>query len=447
MATSLQQLLDDLTATARTAPTAPTATPIEDVAGALSHLGRALTRLTGDEPTPDAGPRDRTAAELGAACATVGALWLPTRGPLADLAGAAADLIGRDRRMGASHRWAITVEVAAAADETARLAHRLHPQAAVAELTAIRRLAATVERDAQTAPPTAAGSAILDRLVPVPGSPGAATAITAPDAAAGLTAALDRGRRAGELTLREFRAATAAAEITSRYGAAVTAAATGGAAAPAQAAAAAWQLTGRITQTFDDGRPTKPTDPQGVIPWAQALAAAVTAEVGSDAAIPALRDRRDLPEVVGRTQPAVNQLPLLAEQLAAVVDHWSATGQLTADARDLPPTEDMAEDRVRDVLAGRRVQAHGHDLDMLAQAVHRAGALSTGLADALNRAMSPAEPTQRHLTRAYAQQVHAPGAAERLLAQAQKVQRALDAIGTSSAPMSRTPRGPAPQDR
>ena len=61
--------------------------------------------------------------------------------------------------------------------------------------------------------------------------------MTVLDAAAGLLAALDRAQRADDLTLRDFRAAVAAAELTSRY-AAVVAGQTGRDAGPLQLGAA-----------------------------------------------------------------------------------------------------------------------------------------------------------------------------------------------------------------
>jgi hypothetical protein len=167
VATTLQHLLAGLTQRA-TAPRS--SATIKDITGALAHLGRALTGLARDRLTPGDSSRQRTAAELAATCTAVGRLWPHTGGPLTDLAGAAADLIGRDRPvLGRSHRWAITVALAEVADHLAGLSHRLLPQAAVAEVTAVRRLAAAVEREAQTDPPTVIGAVVLDRLVRYPG--------------------------------------------------------------------------------------------------------------------------------------------------------------------------------------------------------------------------------------------------------------------------------------
>ena len=423
MATTLQQLLDDLT-DRTTAPTP--ATTIEDVTGALSHLGRALVGLVHDGLTPGASQRQRTTADLGAACVVAGRLWPRADGPLTDLAGAAADLVGRDRDiMGRSHRWAVTVELAEAADHCARLGNRLLPQAAVTELTAVRSLAAATERDAQAEPPTASGAVVLDRLVPPQVLPSAGVEVTALDSAAALIAAVDRAQEAESLSLRDFRAAVAAAEITSRYAAAVVAAAAGEEAEPPLVAAAAWQLAGRLSMAFVDGQAGGPSDRRSVVSWARALADALHADLGSHADIAAFRDREDLSPVLKRVEQVANQMPVIADQLATAVGRWSRTGQLFVHARDLRPVDDMPDQRVHDVISGRYVEARGSDLDHLRHVVRQAGALSTALAVALNRATPPGPTLQRHLTSAYASQLRAPGSAQQLLSHANDVAQAV----------------------
>jgi hypothetical protein len=423
VATTLQQLLDDLTARSGARPVAAT---IEDVTGALAHLGRALSGLADDGLTPGNSSRQRAATELAAACTTAGRLWPHSGGPLTDLAGAAADLIGRDRdATGRSHRWAVTVELAEAADTCAALGRQLLPHNAAPELAAVRTLTGTIERDAQADPPTTAGSVILDRLVPQAGTPRGPSEMTAPDASAVLVAALDRAQRTDELTLRGFRAAIAAAEITSRSAAEITAATSGNDAGPLLVTGLAWQLAGRTSMVFDDGRPADSLEGRGVIVGAQALAAALRRDVGHLTDLAARGDDRDLPRVVGRVQQVTGQLPVLADQLRAAVDRWSRTGRLYANARDLPPMDDMPSERVAAVIAGRHVRASGADLDRLRQVVDRAGALCTALADVPNGASPPDAPIQRHLTGHYAEQVRGPGAPERLLSQVQAVEKAL----------------------
>ena len=177
--------------------------------------------------------------------------------------------------------------------------------------------------------------------------------------------------------------------------------------------------------TFDDGHRARPTDPHGVVPWARALADTLRNDLGSNADLSALRDRDDLPRLTRTVQQVTNQLPVLADRLAAAVDRWSRTGRLYAAARDLPRMDNMPEDRVRDVIAGRRVQARGADLDRLGRALASATALSSSLADAVNRAASPAAPSQRHLAGLYAERARAPGPGERLLSHADNVAEAI----------------------
>jgi hypothetical protein len=155
------------------------------------------------------------------------------------------------------------------------------------------------------------------------------------------------------------------------------------------------------------------------------------AQVAFDTDIAALRDRDDLAAVAGRMQQVTSQLPVLADQLTAAVHRWSRTGQLYANSRDLPPMDNMPDDRVAAVIAGRHVQARGADLDRLRQVVGRAAELSTGLADALYRATAAGQPVQRHQADLYAQEVRAPGTVERLLDHAQAVDRDIAAIRSS----------------
>ncbi|SFT82464.1 hypothetical protein SAMN05660657_03303 [Geodermatophilus amargosae] len=396
MATSARQLLDDLTA--RTGATAPRAT-VEDVTGALAHVGRALTGLTEDGLTATAAPQQRTATDLAEACATVGRLWPHTGGPLTDLAGAAADLVGRDRAvMGRAHRWAVTVELAEVADHCARLGRRLLPPDAAPELTTVRELASAVERDAQAHPPTAAGYVVLDRLVPLPGPSHGEPGVTALDASAALGAALDRAGQQDGLTLREFRAAVAAVEITHRYAAAFAGMA-GQDAGALVITGLAWQLAGRASMVFKDGRPADPDDRRGVVRCAQALVSALRDGVDVQAEPSGPPDRNASADVVAAVAQVVGQLPALAEQLAAAVDRWSRTGRLYANARDLPPMEDMPPDRVRAVIAGRHVEVRGADLDHLRATVHRAADLIRERAGARDGAHAPHPSTHRSADR------------------------------------------------
>ncbi|WP_299956595.1 hypothetical protein [uncultured Modestobacter sp.] len=418
MVTTLRQLLDGLTERAGARPAAAT---IEDVSGAMAHLGRALSGLAEDGLTPGDSYRQRNASALAAACMTAGRLWPHSGGPLTDLAGAAADLIGRDRAvMGRSHRWAATVEVAEVADHCARLGRRLLPEAAAPELDVVRQWAATIERDAQADPPAAAASVVLERLVHLSGPPSGEAEVTVLDAAAGLLAALDRAQRADDLTLRDFRAAVAAAELTSRY-AAVAAGMTGRDAGPLLVAGLGWQLAGCASMVFHDGRRGAPGDGGGVVASSQALVRALHNEVGAPTRFGEPHGPRTLADVAAAVQQVASHMPVLADRLTMAVEHWSRTGQLFANARDLPAMEAMPADRIEAVIAGRHVRASGADLHRLRQVVGRAADLSSRLADALHRASRTESVAQRPSTDRRERRAQVPGDAERLLSRAHAV--------------------------
>lgn len=294
-------------------------------------------------------------------------------------------------------------------------------------MSAVRQLATAVERDALADPPTAASFVVLDRLVPPPDPPHRDAAPSALDASAALVATLDRIQRDGDnLSLRDFRAAVAAAEIASRCAATVAAAATGDDVGPLLVTGLAWQLAGRTSTAFHDGHRAGTADPRGVVAWAQALAGALRAEVAPRTDISALRDRSDLPSTADRVRQVTAQLPALGDRLAAAVERWSRTGRLVVSARDLQPVENMSADRIDAVIAGRHVMARGADLGQLRRVVDRAADLSTGLAGALHRALT--DPMQRHQVDRHTRGVQTPGLTERLLDRSQATEHAITAI-------------------
>jgi hypothetical protein len=274
---------------------------------------------------------------------------------------------------------------------------------------------------------------VLDRLVPLPGPPTGQADVTVLDAAAGLLAALDRARRADDLTLRDFRAAVAAAELTSRY-AAIAAGMAGQDTGPLLVAGLAWHLAGRASMVFHDGRRGAPGDGEGVVASAQALVRALRTEIDAPGDTVGRRDQRTPADVAAAVRQIAAQMPVLAGRLTTAIDRWSCTGRLYANARDLPPMENMPEDRVHAVITGRQVQARGADLDRLRQVVARAADLSTGLPDALPRAVGTGSLSQRHQTDRHDRAAQVPGGAERLLNHAQAVDR--DVTGISSSPQA-----------
>jgi hypothetical protein len=389
--TTLQQLLDALVARAAAVPAGTT---IEDVTGALAHLGRALTRLAEDGLTPATGGRQQSVTALARACTTAGDLWPRADGRLTDLAGAAADVVGRERAdLGRAQRWAVAVELCAAADHTARAGSALLPRIAVPQLLAVRRRAVDVERRAQADPPTLTAAVALDRVVAAAADPRTALGAGSADAAASLSAALARAVRREELTLRGFRAVTAVAELAGGSGVGLAAAGDRGGTDRLVAAPRAWAAVGRETMAFREVRSSGPAEASGVVGWAHRLGMLLqTTAAGSDP------PGTVSPALFAIGQAVANQTPVLAEHLAEAVNQWSRSGSLWAHARALPRMEDMPEDRVRDVIAGRVVRAHGRDLVPLQEAIDRAWAASTALADRLNQVTPPAH---RHLAALY----------------------------------------------
>lgn len=430
MATSLHQLLDDVADHTERAA-GPAALP--DAAVALGHAGRALHRLAIDGvDRVNGSPRERMVDELAAACGAAAAPWPPGTGgagPLTDLIGAAADVVGRLRPlMGPEERWAVAVEISAAADRCAELAHRLLPLAAPREIEAVRQAAAVIEQTAQHHPPALAAAAVLDRQMPwsdVP--PGLTGTHVAAEASAALVAAISTAHERDGLTLREFRVVCATALSVSDYAAAFATRLGEDDGQPWRSAAVAWQVLSNTAAVFKDGRWDLPTN--GVQSRAAIIPAALTRDLGAlhtlDAG--ALHARPDLPLLLTHLQQSTNQLPVIAEQLHAATRRWAVEGLLRANARDLPPMEDMPEARVRQVMAGAQVQAVGPDLAPLSAAVGRAGSLSTALAAQLNQASLAGPPTQPRLTAWYADRSAGQRATAEIVSDARHVEQALAA--------------------
>ncbi len=151
-------------------------------------------------------------------------------------------------------------------------------------------------------------------------------------------------------------------------------------------------------------------------------------EVGAPADIGEQRDHRTPADVAAAVQQVASQLPVLADRLTMAIDRWSRTGQLFANARDLPRMDVMPEDRIQAVIAGRHVRAGGADLDRLRQVVGRAAQLSTGLTDALHRAAGTGPVAQQHQADRHEREARRPGVAARLLSHAHAVDRDITGV-------------------
>ncbi len=435
MATSVHQLLEKISARTVENSTRPNPT-MNDAAGALGHAGRALRQMTVFGLNARLyRPRDRLVHQLSQACQTAERrLWPAPDGELTDLMGAAADIAGRTApELGRSGRWAITVEFAAAADRCAAMVQRLIPTAEIVELRMIHEHAAAIERDAWANPPTQAATAAMDRLLPVSQlQPGMTGAQAAAEAAVALVSAIQRADQRGGLTLREVRAVTAGAELSTRYIAAVAAALPeADPAGPWRNAGGAWELIGRASQTFDDLHWNPRAAASDVVTWAVRIPYALEHSLGPlpGLDVESLERHRDLPQVLTNVQQVANQTPIIATELASTVRGWARNEILYADARHLAQMEKMPLDRIDDVIAGRRVRALPTDLDIITSSIDRAGSLSTSLAAELTRAPA-AQPTQPHLASLYASRVARPEVGEQLLRASQQTEQALVATRT-----------------
>jgi len=433
MATSLQQLFHQIAA--RTGENAPGGPPsMIDAAGALDHASRALQRLAdGGLGAELGGPHEMLAKELSAACRAAGTLtWRHTGGELTDLMGAAADLAVTDAlELGRGQRWAITVEFAAAADHCAALAQRGLRYKAF-DFGEVRRLAKSIERAAQLDPPTPLARAALDRLVPQSELAPAWTGThVAAEASASLLSSIEHAEPRGGLTLREMKAVTMAAETISGYAAAaVTGLTDDGHGQPWRAAPVAWQVVRNTTGIFDDGRWSSPTDPKDIIAAADLIQAALRYDLGPASTMgrESLAARVDLPLLVTELQQTANQTPLIAAQLHSVARRWAGDGSLHAPAADLPPMDKMPVARIQKVLTQQRIRATGKDLEPMVRAIARAGALSNGLAAALNEIPASRPVTQPNLAAIYARRASGPAAVEGLARAAHEVEHALAAV-------------------
>ncbi len=452
MSTTIRQLFRRIAAdTAEAAPRIPNAI---DAIGALDHAGRALHRLAEaglDERA--GGSRDLLTADLGTACRAAahqsGLVFGGGGGELTTCMGAAADLAGRAAfQLGRAERWAMSVEFATAADRCAALAQQVFQHSAADELSGVHRLAALVEQTAAAHPPSALGRAALDRLVPTTElRPAWAGTQVAAEAAAALVAAIDRADDRGGLSLREMRTITATAEVVSAYSAAVVAVLPPDVGEkPWRSTAVAWYVARASTEKFDDGRTNRAADDTDIVRAAQLIQAAIRYDLGPVTELDraALHARPDLPHVLDELRLVTNQTPVLAGQLGTMARRWAGDGSLHAAARDLPVIDDIPHMRIRKIIADERIRASGPDLSDMRKAIHRAGALSTGLADALNRTADAGPPSQPHLAALYASHVNTPRAEQQLLAAAQETAHALTATRAPFQATTPRPDGPSP---
>ncbi len=301
---------------------------------------------------------------------------------VADNVGGLREQIGRDER------WAIVGEVATAvrvvSTYAAEGAGRRTADLAWTHLTA-RRLATQALQD----PPRPAVLAVLDRPV--------AMAMLPPDLPASRTAMeslvviTDRLRRAttGQSrrpTLLEVFAVTRAAESTARYGTVAAAILAGRSMPDALPAAAIWYEVRDRLRPFTDAAPLTVQD-RDIGMWAQRAHIGLRREFGSQEQLRLTDDQRLVWKATAVThlQAMVNEIPDLAEQLAAVIEKMADHGELHALADKLP----FREYRIAAFLNRQPVAADRFDVMTVVQRLQDAGEIAAAVAVDLDRSTPP----------------------------------------------------------
>ena len=388
MATSVRDLLQALE---NEAPySAGTPRQVCDAARSLDELGRALRRLAGDGLELSVkGSREEIVVDLAESCAQ-NALGVERdlSGRLAALAGAVADTVdGLREQIGRDERWAIAAEVAAAVRVVSTCAAdgdgRRTADLAWTHLTA-RALAAQAAQD----PPRPASLAILDRPVPRPVLPPDMPASRA--AMESMVVITDRLRRATaglsrRPTLLEVFAVSRAAESTVRYGAIASATLTGRVMPDALLAAAIWYEVRDRMRPFTDAAPLT-IDERDLGMCAQRTHIELRREFGSpDQLRLAYENRPGLKaNAVRHLQAMVNEIPDVADQLAAAIEQMADHGELHALASKLP----FREYRVSEFLTRKPVVADRFDVMTVLHRLEVAGELAAAVAVDLDRSAS-----------------------------------------------------------
>jgi hypothetical protein len=395
MATTLQDLLDDLIALAD--DPARRALPEHGLA-VFAPAARALNRLLVDRLHNHVGQnRELAVGSVASACTRAAETW-PDAEPsrLGDLMSATCDVVGLLRfELNQAGRWAAAVAISEAVEHCARLAQRHPPWAGVLQLRRVRNSAALVEQLAARHPPRAGDAAILNRPIPIvdPLHAGAAPRFAAEAAAAILDRLLQPTHRA-ELTLRELLAISLAAETTTHYGAAVAASDTRAAGnEPWRQSPTAWRvLRHTLARSFDDGTVRQPSPsrrPAQLTSWALHMHEGFhrASRVPPSDVPSALRH-----PVGADLQAAVALLPLIAQAMHDHLHAWSRDGTLITRA-GLPRRDEHGQRRRVDDL----VRADRYDLFPIMTAASAAGLLSTALSAEIARHAGdrPEQPLSR----------------------------------------------------
>jgi hypothetical protein len=389
MATSIRDLLHALE---QEAPyLAGTPRQAHDAAGSLDELGRALRRLTYDGLELSVnGSREEIVRDLAESCAhNARGVERDRSGRPTALAGAVADTIGRvSEQMGRDERWAIALEVATAVRVVSTYAAegdgRRTADLAWTHLTA-RSLAAQAVQD----PPRPTSLAILDRPIPRPMLPPDMPASRA--AMESLVVITDQLRRATaglarRPTLLEVFAVCRAAESTTRYGAIAAARLARRARPDTLPASAVWYEVRDRIRPFTDAAPLTVHD-RDLGMWAQRAHIELRREFGPPDQ-PRLTDEQPFAwkaTAVMHLQAMVNEIPDLADQVAAAIEQMADHGELHALASNLP----FREYRTAAFLNRQPIVADRFDVMTVVHRLQVAGELAAAVAVDLDRSTPP----------------------------------------------------------
>jgi hypothetical protein len=385
MATSIRDLLHALEQEAPYLVGTPR--QARDAAGALSELGGALQRLAYDGLELEVnGSREEIVLDLADSCAqnAVG-IERDRSGRLTALAGGVADTVGGLReQVGREERWAIAAEVAAALRVVSTYAAEGDGRR-TADLAWTHLTARGVATQALQDPPRPAALGVLDRPVPRPMLPPQLPASRA--AMESLVVITDRLRRASARqsrrpTLLEVFAVTRAAESTARYGIVAAAIMTGRNIPDALPAAAVWYEVRDRLRPFTDAAPLTVQD-RDLGMWAQRAHIELRREFGPPEQMRLTDEQRQgwKATAVVHLQAMVNEVPDLADQLAAAVEQMADHGDLHALASRLP----FREYRTAEFLNRQPVVADRFDVMTVVHRLTVAGELAASVAVDLDR--------------------------------------------------------------
>lgn len=373
MATSARELLGLARAHANAA-TSPTAEDAVSAITALTYVGRQLRQLLPPDSSRARGDvREWSAADqLSRACDTATMTWPSYDGRLADLVGAACDLLdARQRQLSTDERWAVAVELSETSRSCAELALRHPPYAAVPALrwvhAAALRVAHCVGRR-----PAPATTAALDLLVPAPEVADTRDRFATLDAVAELSHALRQDAATGRLPIAAALATAAGAEQASRVCATLGASWSRDSKTVWRQAPTAWRLVHAALIRFHDGR-SRSDASLASVQAAERLRQSLTR-------LPAVHVVVDAEDAT-TLRRAAGQLPFVARQLEREVMRWADQPVAFARARHLVRREELVEAMLKNAV----VRVGPGDLMPVVAGIRAAGRLSSALAEQLDQ--------------------------------------------------------------